>query len=68
MAVSWLNVTWDSSKPGCQLLSDGGPAVPEVSDVSGEGQKCSNSLLQLLSSPATWAIIVVNCVNHWGCV
>lgn len=24
------------------------------------------SLLRLLSNPATWAIIVVNCVNHWG--
>ena len=33
----------------------------------GKGQKKRNSLLKLLSSSATWAIIVVNCVNHWGC-
>jgi ACS family sodium-dependent inorganic phosphate cotransporter/ACS family sodium-dependent inorganic phosphate cotransporter-like MFS transporter 9 len=30
------------------------------------GDKKPVSLWQLLSHPATWAIIIVNIVNHWG--
>jgi len=43
-------------------------AVVEDTDPMGESQKQKASLIRLLSSPATWAIIVVNCVNHWGWV
>jgi ACS family sodium-dependent inorganic phosphate cotransporter/ACS family sodium-dependent inorganic phosphate cotransporter-like MFS transporter 9 len=31
-----------------------------------EGDKGNVSVWRLLSHPATWAIIIVNTVNHWG--
>lgn len=42
------------------------PAASEGSTKSSAGGKRPISPKDLMSKPATWAIIVVNTVNHWG--
>lgn len=54
--------------PAAAEGSSGQPAAADSSKAgSGAGgDKKPVSLWQMLSHPATWAIIIVNIVNHWG--
>jgi ACS family sodium-dependent inorganic phosphate cotransporter/ACS family sodium-dependent inorganic phosphate cotransporter-like MFS transporter 9 len=57
--------------PPSLTAAAGSSGLPAAADSSkaGAGADADNkpvSLLQLLSHPATWAIIIVNIVNHWG--
>lgn len=51
---------------GAQQAAAAGPGSGSKAAAAGERDKGGVSVWRLLSHPATWAIIIVNTVNHWG--
>lgn len=62
-----LLLLWSLVVPGQQAQQQAQQAQQQQQQQSSGGATPSSiSLLSLLSKPATWAIIIVNFINHWG--
>ena len=68
--VGWRGLFYTFGLLGAPLLvlwlATVPPQTPRVSGSASGAGRAPLSTLQLMSKSATWAIIVVNVVNHWG--
>ena len=68
--VGWRGLFYTFGLLGAPLLvvwlATVPPQMPRVSGSASGAGRAPLSTLQLMSKSATWAIIVVNIVNHWG--
>jgi ACS family sodium-dependent inorganic phosphate cotransporter/ACS family sodium-dependent inorganic phosphate cotransporter-like MFS transporter 9 len=60
------NATVPDKPPAAQQLAAASAAAAAGKPAGGGGGGNGVTLGRLLSHPATWAIVVVNFVNHWG--
>lgn len=69
LTLAWLAAVPPTEQPGgLQPFARQPSAEEKDSSSTAVAGKKALSPLDLMSKPATWAIIVVNTINHWGCV
>ncbi|KAK9810585.1 hypothetical protein WJX73_002419 [Symbiochloris irregularis] len=65
LVLAWLAAVPRPQQSGLKTFSRQ-PSAPDKDSSSAASSKRVLSPLDLMSKPATWAIIIVNTINHWG--